>query len=39
MLGASLLLIPFVFFKKDITRVWGLLLTLLYAVYIVTLLA
>ncbi|WP_170562475.1 calcium/sodium antiporter [Ruegeria atlantica] len=39
MLGASLLLIPFVFLKKDITRGWGLLLTLLYAVYIVSLLA
>ena len=24
MLGASLLLIPFVFFKQDITRTWGL---------------
>lgn len=39
MLGASLLLIPFVFLKKDITRVWGFVLTLLYAVYIVSLLA
>ncbi|MCG7520292.1 calcium/sodium antiporter [Ruegeria sp. Ofav3-42] len=39
MLGASLLLIPFVFMKKDITRVWGFVLTLLYAVYIVSLLA
>ncbi|WP_170762075.1 calcium/sodium antiporter [Ruegeria lacuscaerulensis] len=39
MLGASLLLIPFVFFKRDITRGWGLLLTLLYAVYVISLLA
>jgi len=39
MLGASLLLIPFVFFKKDITRGWGFLLTLLYAVYVISLLA
>ncbi len=39
MLGASLLLIPFVFFKKDITRGWGLLLTLLYGVYVISLLA
>ncbi|WP_109312980.1 calcium/sodium antiporter [Ruegeria sp. AU67] len=39
MLGASLLLIPFVFLKQDITRGWGLVLTLLYAVYIVSLLA
>ncbi|WP_420585274.1 calcium/sodium antiporter [Ruegeria sp.] len=39
MLGASLLLIPFVFFKKDITRVWGVVLTVLYAVYVIALLA
>ncbi|SLN51887.1 calcium/sodium antiporter [Ruegeria meonggei] len=39
MLVASLLLIPFVFLKKDITRGWGLLLTLLYAVYVISLLA
>ncbi|MDA7965412.1 calcium/sodium antiporter [Ruegeria sp.] len=39
MLGASLLLIPFVFFKQDITRIWGLILTALYAVYIIVLLA
>lgn len=38
MLGASLLLIPFVFFKKDITRTWGVLLTLLYVVYVIALL-
>lgn len=39
MLGSSLLLIPFVFFKQDITRVWGFILTLLYVTYVVTLLA
>lgn len=39
MLGASLLLVPFVFFKQDITRIWGMILTLLYLAYIVILLA
>ena len=39
MLGASLLLIPFVFFKQDITRIWGVILTALYAIYIIVLLA
>ncbi len=39
MLGASLLLVPFVFFKRDITRVWGMILSLLYVVYVVILLA
>ncbi|WP_171131051.1 MULTISPECIES: calcium/sodium antiporter [unclassified Ruegeria] len=39
MLGASLLLLPFVFLKQDITRTWGLVLTALYAGYIVILLA
>lgn len=34
MLAASLLLIPFVFFKRDITRLWGFALTLLYATYV-----
>ncbi|MEW9919747.1 calcium/sodium antiporter [Marimonas sp. MJW-29] len=34
MLGASLLLIPFVFLKMDITRLWGIALSALYAVYI-----
>ncbi|MDA0354111.1 MAG: calcium/sodium antiporter [Proteobacteria bacterium] len=33
MLGASLLLLPFVFFKKDITRRWGFGLTALYLAY------
>ena len=39
MLGASLLLIPFVFFKQDITRIWGMILTLLYVAYVIILLA
>ncbi len=34
MLGASALLIPFVFFKRDITRIWGIMLSSLYAAYI-----
>ncbi len=33
MLGASLMLIPFVFLGKNITRVWGLLLLGLYVAY------
>ncbi|MGI9367689.1 MAG: calcium/sodium antiporter [Ruegeria sp.] len=39
MLGASLLLIPFVFLKQDITRLWGFVLTALYMVYVIILLA
>jgi cation:H+ antiporter len=38
MLGATLLLIPFVFFRFNITRPWGVLLTILYVTYIVTVL-
>ncbi|MCF2904694.1 calcium/sodium antiporter [Octadecabacter sp. CECT 8868] len=34
MLGASLLLIPFVFFRQDLTRGWGILLAMLYAAYV-----
>ncbi|SFK81361.1 calcium/sodium antiporter [Shimia haliotis] len=34
MLGASLLLVPFVFMKKDITRVWGVIFTLLYVSFV-----
>jgi cation:H+ antiporter len=34
MLGASLLLIPFVFLGRDITRAWGISLTALYVIYI-----
>lgn len=35
MLGASVMLVPFVFLKQDITRAWGFLLTGLYLLYIV----
>ena len=34
MLGASILLVPFVFFRIDITRSWGIVLTVLYAGYL-----
>ncbi|MEL7280554.1 MAG: calcium/sodium antiporter [Pseudomonadota bacterium] len=34
MLGASLLLIPFVFLKQDIGRVWGVTLTAMYLIYV-----
>lgn len=34
MLGASLLLIPFVYLGKDITRLWGVALSALYAIYL-----
>ncbi len=39
MLGASLLLFPFVFLKQDITRTWGFVLTALYMLYVIILLA
>ncbi|MGB5866210.1 MAG: calcium/sodium antiporter [Sulfitobacter sp.] len=39
MLGASLLLIPFVYLKQNITRIWGIILTVLYAGYIYIVLA
>ena len=38
MLGSSLLLVPFVFFKQDITRTWGFVLTGLYLTYMVVVL-
>ncbi|WP_424975963.1 calcium/sodium antiporter [Dinoroseobacter sp. S124A] len=38
MLGASLLLIPFVYLRKNLTRVAGVVLTGLYAAYVVMLL-
>lgn len=38
MLGASILLIPFVYMRRDITRMWGVILTMLYMVYIAVLL-
>jgi cation:H+ antiporter len=34
MLGASLLLVPFVYLHRDITRIWGLVLTGAYATYL-----
>lgn len=34
MLGASVLLIPFVFFRRDITRTWGIVLSALYVGYV-----
>ena len=34
MLGASLLLIPFVFLGRDITRGWGMVLSALYVIYL-----
>ncbi|MFK7867904.1 MAG: calcium/sodium antiporter [Roseobacter sp.] len=39
MLGASLLLVPFVYLGMNITRVWGILLTALYIGYLSFLLA
>jgi len=38
MLGASLLLIPFVYLKMDITRIWGIILSALYALYLIVVL-
>ena len=38
MLGASLLLIPFVFLKRDLTRIWGVVLSVLYVSYLVVVL-
>ena len=35
MLAATLMLVPFVFLNRDITRVWGVVLTTLYVGYIV----
>ncbi|MBO9474969.1 calcium/sodium antiporter [Shimia sp. R10_1] len=34
MLGASLMLIPFVFLRQDLTRIWGVVFTALYLLYI-----
>jgi cation:H+ antiporter len=39
MLGASLLLIPFVYMGRDITRIWGVGLTGLYLAYLVIVLS
>ena len=38
MLGASILLFPFVFFKWNINRNWGVALTALYALYVLSVL-
>jgi len=38
MLGASLLLIPFVLLRRDITRIWGIILSVLYVTYLVVVL-
>ena len=38
MLGASALLYPFVFMGRDITRIWGVVLSALYLIYLVALL-
>lgn len=38
MLGASLLLIPFVYLRKDITRNWGIALSALYVLYLIVVL-
>ena len=38
MLGASLLLIPFVYLGRDITRLWGIGLSALYALYLTVIL-
>ncbi|WP_204115648.1 calcium/sodium antiporter [Shimia biformata] len=39
MLGASILIVPFVFFGRDINRLWGLALTALYILYVVVVLS
>lgn len=39
MLASSLLLVPFVFMKMDISRLWGVVLSALYVAYVVILLA
>ena len=38
MLAASLAIIPFVFLRRDITRIWGIGLTAMYGLYMVVLL-
>ena len=34
MLGASVLLLPFVWFGRDLTRIWGVILSALYLLYV-----
>lgn len=38
MLASSLLLLPFVYFRQDISRLWGVVLTALYAAYVMAVL-
>jgi cation:H+ antiporter len=38
MLGASILLVPFVYMRRDITRIWGVILTALYIAYLLVVL-
>ncbi len=38
MLGATLILIPFVFFRQNIGKVWGVILSALYVGYVVSVL-
>lgn len=38
MLAASIMLIPFVYLRQDITRIWGIGLTTLYVVYLIVVL-
>ena len=35
MLAASILLVPFVYMRRDITRVWGVILSALYVTYLI----
>ncbi len=39
MLGASVLLVPFVFMRRDLTRIWGIILTALYVAYLAVVLS
>lgn len=39
MLGASILLLPFVYMRRDITRAWGVGLTVLYLAYVAVVLS
>lgn len=39
MLGASILLVPFVYMSRDITRIWGVALSALYVTYLVVVLS
>lgn len=38
MLGASILLVPFVYLRRDITRIWGVALSVLYVTYLIVVL-